>query len=645
MTYRDEIAQMLRRMPSDWNRQYRSGRAQLGVALPDVPSPEQAMMLIGITAGGRESGDSPIGKNRVPRDVRDAAMKGLRLSYANNYGAWNFIGIARAIELALMPAVSDTTTSRMHNYLFRHQKDKAGKNFGNDTTPSRGYMAWLNWGGDPAVRWLGVPTMRQNPKRYSLVVRTPGFPELDVVKGTYSSLKEAQDAVTLGKLKLHRPWRKHGEEYQWSAAKNLWAVPDDAPRPTEWSYKVVQMPPTKYVGKHWRLEIAQKGMVVEVYKTDSRKSAEQMGDLILSKRNRRKNPMERGGPGLQVFEIRTGQTSGMTVLVKAGANISDLNLTDILGMVQFNGYPHYAEVYLGAAQRGWGVLLYNLAAMSALNLFGSPYLIPSDQRSAEAKAFWKRLAGSGERLFPPGGPEFEAKFGYPRTDLNFDRLNIGVVNSDPTAEALRDQAFNFFRFNYKQDQDLGMASLRPNEYVESLTEKVQRVTAGDRKKVILIPPFEVKMGAGTYLLVEPSKRNAISATDILGYASVYFDPEGRSLRVQRITAPAALRDLMLDAIKFDADDNGVDEVYDGASDIVLPLGLSGFKKKHGIDARKMMTLGNALRNVLKAKVDKSQSWREEYPGEWARDYYEKALFRGTPEQPLRLNRGKYGKRR
>ena len=164
MTLRDEIAQMLRTMPTDWHRQYRSGRAQLGVALPDVPSPEQAMMIIGITAGGRESGDSPVGKNKVPRAVKEAAMKGLRLSYRNNYGAWNFIGIARAIELALMPAVSDTTTSRMHNYLFRHAKDKAGKNFGNDATPSRGYMAWLNWGGDPAVQWLGVPTLRSNPR-------------------------------------------------------------------------------------------------------------------------------------------------------------------------------------------------------------------------------------------------------------------------------------------------------------------------------------------------------------------------------------------------------------------------------------------------------------------------------------------------
>jgi cation transport regulator ChaC len=124
------------------------------------------MMIIGITAGGRESGDSPVGKNKVPRAVKEAAMKGLRLSYRNNYGAWNFIGIARAIELALMPAVSDTTTSRMHNYLFRHSKDKAGKNFGNDATPSRGYMAWLNWGGDPAVQWLGVPTLRSNPKTY-----------------------------------------------------------------------------------------------------------------------------------------------------------------------------------------------------------------------------------------------------------------------------------------------------------------------------------------------------------------------------------------------------------------------------------------------------------------------------------------------
>lgn len=148
---------MLRRMPPDWHRQYRVGRATLarngGPVLPDAPTPEQAMLIIANTAGGNFDTDKPTGDQPVPKAVRDAAMKGLRLSYKNNYGGWEFFGIARAIQLALVPKVPLRTRERMVRYLEAHEKDKAGSNFGNDAKPSRGYMAWLNWGGDPAVAW------------------------------------------------------------------------------------------------------------------------------------------------------------------------------------------------------------------------------------------------------------------------------------------------------------------------------------------------------------------------------------------------------------------------------------------------------------------------------------------------------------
>ena len=157
-SYEAEIAAMLRDMPSDWRRQYNLGRSALvsagGPVLPDTPTPEQAARLIGITAGGNPSGDSVTGSSRVPKAVRDEAMKGLRLSHENNYGAWSFIGIARAIQLATTPAVSDTTKSRMGRYFKRHTKDKIAGGFGNDDSPSRGYMAWLNWGGDAGRRWV-----------------------------------------------------------------------------------------------------------------------------------------------------------------------------------------------------------------------------------------------------------------------------------------------------------------------------------------------------------------------------------------------------------------------------------------------------------------------------------------------------------
>jgi hypothetical protein len=173
-----EIATMLRNMPSDWRRQYNAGRRALvaagGPVLPDNPTPSQAAMLIGITAGGNPSGDSVTGPNRVPKAVRDAAMKGLRLSHENNYGAWAFIGIARAIQLATSSGVSDTTKDRMSRYFGRHTKDKLSGSFGDDAAPSRGYMAWLNWGGDAGRNWVTGGSV-SNPRRNPFEFKPEGF--------------------------------------------------------------------------------------------------------------------------------------------------------------------------------------------------------------------------------------------------------------------------------------------------------------------------------------------------------------------------------------------------------------------------------------------------------------------------------------
>jgi ADP-ribose pyrophosphatase YjhB (NUDIX family) len=161
-----EISEMLKNMPADWRRQYNSGRRKLadagGPVLPNNPKPEHVVELIGITAGGNLSKDRPTGPNPVPQAVRDAAMEGLRLSHAHNYGAWDFIGIARAVELSIVPSVSNETKKRMKNYFTRHLKDKQSGRFGNTLDPSRGYMAWLNWGGDPGLKWVSMAA-KKNP--------------------------------------------------------------------------------------------------------------------------------------------------------------------------------------------------------------------------------------------------------------------------------------------------------------------------------------------------------------------------------------------------------------------------------------------------------------------------------------------------
>ena len=165
MPNRAEIAQMLRTMPSDWKAQWAGARKQLRAldydasAQPDV---DDALSVLYLTAGGNESGDPIKGPIPVPADVRDEAMRGLRMAYKHNYGAWNFIGVARAIQLAVVPRIGQKSVDRMRAFFTRHAKDARAKGFGNDNQPSRGYLAHLVWGGDPAKKWVMEKQMRRN---------------------------------------------------------------------------------------------------------------------------------------------------------------------------------------------------------------------------------------------------------------------------------------------------------------------------------------------------------------------------------------------------------------------------------------------------------------------------------------------------
>jgi hypothetical protein len=77
-------------------------------------------------------------------------MRGLELSYREDYPGWKFIGLARAMQLATRVKIWQRSMARAREYLRRHQKDKRGKGFGDEKKPSDGYMAYLNWGGEPA---------------------------------------------------------------------------------------------------------------------------------------------------------------------------------------------------------------------------------------------------------------------------------------------------------------------------------------------------------------------------------------------------------------------------------------------------------------------------------------------------------------
>ena len=87
-----------------------------------------------------------------PQAVAKAAEKGLKLREAFHRGGTQ-VGVARARDLKNRRALSDDTVKRMASYFARHNVDKRATNFGDDSNPSAGYIAWLLWGGEAGKDW------------------------------------------------------------------------------------------------------------------------------------------------------------------------------------------------------------------------------------------------------------------------------------------------------------------------------------------------------------------------------------------------------------------------------------------------------------------------------------------------------------
>ena len=89
---------------------------------------------------------------RPPADVARAARRGLELRAEQppSNRAGTPVGLARASQLANRRPVSLETLRRMRSYFARHAVDKEGEGWARD---SKGYQAWLMWGGDPGRAW------------------------------------------------------------------------------------------------------------------------------------------------------------------------------------------------------------------------------------------------------------------------------------------------------------------------------------------------------------------------------------------------------------------------------------------------------------------------------------------------------------
>jgi hypothetical protein len=161
------IQQMIDTMPPKWAAQLEAARKEqrnLGLPVtPKKPTVDQIIdTVLEITAGNKTPGTSNWSGERgaadvsVSSDIREAAMAGLELSHKHNYPSFKFLGLARGMQLATRKNIWRRSQKRAKGYLGRHQRDKQGKNWGNPDNPSKGWMAYLIWGGEPAWKaWRG----------------------------------------------------------------------------------------------------------------------------------------------------------------------------------------------------------------------------------------------------------------------------------------------------------------------------------------------------------------------------------------------------------------------------------------------------------------------------------------------------------
>jgi hypothetical protein len=86
---------------------------------------------------------------KPPSGAVKAAKKGLELRREHGRGGTS-VGIARARDIAGGKEMSPSTVKRMFSFFSRHEVDKKGEGWGED---SNGYIAWLLWGGDAGFSW------------------------------------------------------------------------------------------------------------------------------------------------------------------------------------------------------------------------------------------------------------------------------------------------------------------------------------------------------------------------------------------------------------------------------------------------------------------------------------------------------------
>ena len=119
-----------------------------------------------------------------PEQVRKNAARSLELRKEHNRGM-TAVGVARARDLSNGKNISADTIKRMHSYFARHEVDKKGKDWANQSNPSAGYIAWLGWGGDAGRSWVNGIMRKLEAKESQETVESMNSTKAATVRGIF----------------------------------------------------------------------------------------------------------------------------------------------------------------------------------------------------------------------------------------------------------------------------------------------------------------------------------------------------------------------------------------------------------------------------------------------------------------------------
>jgi hypothetical protein len=151
-----------------------------------------------------------------PAGVISNAKRGLELRREFNRGGTE-VGVARARSLSNGQGIPLETIRRMVSYFARHEVDKKGKDWGNASNPSAGYIAWLLWGGDAGWRWAKAIVERENAKALRA---DAGYSE--IVSADLSPIEDEAEFDRIGCNESVGDNRRGTPTHKISAVRDMW---------------------------------------------------------------------------------------------------------------------------------------------------------------------------------------------------------------------------------------------------------------------------------------------------------------------------------------------------------------------------------------------------------------------------------------